>query len=410
MFEIDFIHLKTMNSFAEKNIQLLVFSGSPGDTVEICQHVERLSLSFDLQVAKNHKDYVKKILKYKPSVVIVNHPPGNYTAEEAYEDFRKVLPLAFFILVVENYSKAEMRNYSLTGIDSFVSRGDYSLLELIIMHGFNKKHLEKTMRQSQQLMLENLNRLRSVFNNDQNAIFIINFKNEIVDLNPSAVVFLGKKNFDEVVGTSIYAFISKQDLKKIRTAHAAAFRGKKTADEYNFSKKSGRHAAVNFVPIRNDEGIVVSVMLICKDITEAHLLREKYELSEERYYTLAEHAPVAIYHSDAEGNCSFVNKKWTEYTGLSLKASLGKGWTKAVHPKDVKGLADIIEQNRDSMSGYSADFRVVHASGKISLLRGEASPILDQRGNKLGFIGTITDHSGKNLQPAESGNAKESAF
>ena len=37
----------------------------------------------------------------------------------------------------------------------------------------------------------------------------------------------------------------------------------------------------------------------------------------------------------ADGSCTFVNKRWTEYTGLSVKETVGAGWQRAFHPEDL---------------------------------------------------------------------------
>ena len=37
----------------------------------------------------------------------------------------------------------------------------------------------------------------------------------------------------------------------------------------------------------------------------------------------------------SDGSNTFVNKRWTEYTGLSVEKTSGAGWQCAIHPEDL---------------------------------------------------------------------------
>lgn len=392
-----------------KKIHILIFNKNSSETEQICAEVEKIDLSIEIHTAKNPKEYIKKVLKFEPSVVIISQLPGDYSPFEAYQDLRRALPLAFFILIVSEYNDAEMRNYSLSGIDAFLPKGDYSLLKLIILQGFNRKDLEKTQLQSNQAMIERQQRLRSFFNNAMNSIFIVNFKNEILDMNPAAIALIGSKKVDEIIGSTISKYFSKPDQKKIRSGNAAAFRGKKSSDEMTLAlaRGKGKQLLVNFAPVKNEDGVVVSVMLICKDISETTLLKEKFKLSEERFITLAEHAPVGIYYTDAESNCVFINRKWTEYTGMTTQAALGKGWMKAVHPDDKANVIGQLEKLKHENTNYVIEFRVIHTSGKIFRLKGESTAFLDQNGEQQGYVGTLWEISERESAAETSGDTRQ---
>ena len=50
--------------------------------------------------------------------------------------------------------------------------------------------------------------------------------------------------------------------------------------------------------------------------------------------TLVESSPMAVYETDQQGNCLYVNQKWRDMAGLNLKEALGSGWKKGLHVKD----------------------------------------------------------------------------
>jgi len=382
-----------------KNIKLLILNDDASDTNQIRNEIDGVDLKIDIQLAKTQKDFIKKIIRFEPSIVIASQEIKDYPAFEVYQDLRNALPFAFFILVVSPEKRGEWQNYSLTGIDAFIPRGNYSLLKLVVAQGFNKKHLEETIHQSTKMMMQSRDRLRSVFNNDLNAIFILNYKNEIMDLNPAAIEFLNARKTDELLGVDISKFVDKQDLKKIRTANASSLRGKKNSCQciFSFGKKLLRYASINFIPMKNADGIVETVMMICKDITEAYILSERFKMNEDRFMQLADKLPVAIYYNDANGNCLFVNKKWCEYTGLTLQQSLGRGWLKSLVTEDRELLEKSLAARLNRKEDFVIEYRVLDRNGKITWLRSKTSPFIDDNGKLNGFVGSAADITAEKL-------------
>jgi PAS domain-containing protein len=56
--------------------------------------------------------------------------------------------------------------------------------------------------------------------------------------------------------------------------------------------------------------------------------------SEARFQLLAEVSPVGIFQADSGGATTYVNRRWTEITGMAAEDALGDGWFRAVHPED----------------------------------------------------------------------------
>ena len=56
--------------------------------------------------------------------------------------------------------------------------------------------------------------------------------------------------------------------------------------------------------------------------------------SEERFRSLANTAPVMIVASHSDGQATFFNKTWLDFTGRTMEQELGYGWIESVHPDD----------------------------------------------------------------------------
>jgi PAS domain S-box-containing protein len=56
---------------------------------------------------------------------------------------------------------------------------------------------------------------------------------------------------------------------------------------------------------------------------------------EKKLRDVVETIPAMTFTSSSNGLCTFVNKRWTEYTGLSVEETSGAGWQRAIHPEDL---------------------------------------------------------------------------
>ena len=50
--------------------------------------------------------------------------------------------------------------------------------------------------------------------------------------------------------------------------------------------------------------------------------------------------PALAWAARADGSAEFFNRRWLDYTGLSVEQARDWGWTVALHPNDLNGLVD----------------------------------------------------------------------
>jgi PAS domain S-box-containing protein len=126
-------------------------------------------------------------------------------------------------------------------------------------------------------------------------------------------------------------------------------------------------------------------------MNEAVLKKDK------RYKTLAEVAPVGIFHTDATGYTTYVNPRWCRITGLSEEQGLGNNWLNAVHKDDkeklIAGWQEAVTINQVSFSEY----RFIRPDGSVAWVMGQAIPERDADNRILGYVGTITDITERKL-------------
>ena len=102
--------------------------------------------------------------------------------------------------------------------------------------------------------------------------------------------------------------------------------------------------------------------------------------------------PAMTFTTSSDGSNTFVNKRWTEYTGLSVENTSGAGWQRAIHPEDLVRHSEKwrISVATGQLFEDEARFRCA-ADGEYRWFLVRGVPLRDQRGTIVRWYGTLTD-------------------
>jgi PAS domain S-box-containing protein len=98
-----------------------------------------------------------------------------------------------------------------------------------------------------------------------------------------------------------------------------------------------------------------------------------------------------IWASDAHGGCTWINRRWAEFTGRPLEAHFGQGWTDDVHPDDADRWVGGFRHAFESREPFEAEVRLRRADGRFRWMLGRAAPRYDADSTFAGYVATCTD-------------------
>ncbi|HVK58481.1 MAG TPA: PAS domain-containing protein, partial [Candidatus Kapabacteria bacterium] len=127
------------------------------------------------------------------------------------------------------------------------------------------------------------------------------------------------------------------------------------------------------------------------DITRNKALEAELREALERVRFMAESMPQKIFTANAEGQVTYVNRQWTEYTGLSRAELDGNKWTKAIHPEDAPENLRHWEECVAKVASFECEHRVRRSDGVYRWHLTRAHPMRDVSGEVVTWIGSTTD-------------------
>ena len=134
-------------------------------------------------------------------------------------------------------------------------------------------------------------------------------------------------------------------------------------------------------------GDQVGIALAQSQLLEA--LRE----SEGRFRTMADSAPVLLWMSDSNGQCTFFNQSWLNFTGRTIEQEIGHGWTEGIHPEDWQSTQNTYSSAFDTRQDFQREYRLRRADGEYRWVLDKGIPRFLPDGGFAGYIGSVFDIS-----------------
>lgn len=78
------------------------------------------------------------------------------------------------------------------------------------------------------------------------------------------------------------------------------------------------------------------ILLSIEDVTAATKAQQVERQAQERVQFIANAMPEKVWAADADGNVTYFNQTWFNYTGLSFEDLKDWGWEKIIHPDDLE--------------------------------------------------------------------------
>jgi len=119
------------------------------------------------------------------------------------------------------------------------------------------------------------------------------------------------------------------------------------------------------VPIMDANNNIRHYQLIAFEVTERKVVEKALTNNSVFFTRLMEMAPIGFFLADAEGQCTYINRMWSETSGYRLRQALGSAWIEAIHPEDRSAVTAAWMAFITQGQAFNYEYRYRHTSGRI---------------------------------------------
>ncbi len=265
---------------------------------------------------------------------------------------------------------------------SYVIIGIIGLLLAVLLFWLWDIRLTRHIYKKTQQLRNSEERLRAIFQNSPDAIFIRDEDGFVLDANPVACNFHGMTR-DEIVGKNILDMVPEAQRDEVKRDFPKWFTGELKRYEGLSLDGSGRAVPVEVIgaPLRYEGK--TAVLLLVRDMTEREQSERALKESETRYRGLVESQKSLIVRLDTDGRFTFVNEAFCQFLGSNRDELIGEFFHPYVYNDDLeqpkKAMEALITQSEKSVA---TEYRV-RSKTHTAWVHWEVTAIFDEAGRVI---------------------------
>jgi PAS domain S-box-containing protein len=174
---------------------------------------------------------------------------------------------------------------------------------------------------------------------------------------------------------------------------------------YDIPKPDGtfdyRFWEASHTPVFDENNKLLFIIQKTSDVTEREMTKIALTESEDKFTFMAESMPQLVWIANPAGEATYFNKKWENYTGVSVKKLLGNNWMKVVHPDDIAQLEKRIKEALPGGDDFQVEYRVKRHDGEYRWYLTRALPKKNKAGEITLWVGSGIDIHDQKLMVKE---------
>jgi PAS domain S-box-containing protein len=138
-------------------------------------------------------------------------------------------------------------------------------------------------------------------------------------------------------------------------------------------------------------GDFIGYIGISFDIHEQKLAQDALKQSEEYFRSMSDLMPAKISNASADGNVTYYNKHWLDFTGYTFEELKDLGYLKIMHPDEVEDFELLFQKAAETGTDLVMEMRFKNKEGNYIWHLNIVSPVKDINGVPTMWIGVTTE-------------------
>ena len=328
------------------------------------------TLGYDVpEIASTGDIALQKAEQINPDLILMDIMlKGEMTGIEAAAAIRKQKNIPVIYLTAYS-DEATLERAKITEPHGYILKPfEERELHTAVEIALHKHKIEQKLRESEKW-------LKTTLSSIGDGVISTDGSGKIMFLNPAAEVLTGWTQ-DDAIGKDfkeVFNIVNENKEQFSDSPLPRVLRGEGVviglANHTVLISKDGTQRPIedSAAPIRDDEGNIVGVVLVFKDISERRLAESKLRDSEERFRLLAETAKDAIITVDDNNCIQFVNKSTERTFGYETEALLGQSISKIMperlRDRHLNAFNNYKKTGRKTLNWMATELVGLHKSG-----------------------------------------------
>ncbi len=257
--------------------------------------------------------------------------------------------------------------------------------------------LYQTLHQSE-------NKFRAFVENVNDIIYAVTLEGTFSYLSPQFKDMLGY-DVSEFLNQSFGGLTHLDDTPAIIASNQKLFETgqKQSGLEFRVKHKNSEWVWItcNNAPIFDDQGSVIGLRGIARDISERKRLEFEHQQtevalaeSESKFRRLVEGANDMIWSAQADSTLTYLSPQFQTMFGLSPSEWVGESFAKLIHPDDLEETVTLAKFSLERLENLqNIEFRHLCRDGSYLWVTVNITPVADNEGTAIGLQGIIRDIS-----------------
>ena len=243
---------------------------------------------------------------------------------------------------------------------------------------------------------EEIRKNESILQNSNDSIITTDLQGKIISWNKGACDTFGYSSKKEILGKNIAKIVKPVDKERIALTQLETMRDGQVSDQvWEGVKKDGSSVWITLTTslLKNDKNEPVGMIGFGKDINKHKQIADVLRQSEDRFKQVSENAEEWIWEIDSNGLYTYSSFAVEKLLGYKSEEIVGKKHFYDLflvdEQEELKKAAFGLFASKSSFNGFLN--RNVTKNGKIIWLSTSGVPILNEKGDLLGYRGLDSD-------------------
>ncbi|HEY9188427.1 MAG TPA: PAS domain S-box protein [Ignavibacteria bacterium] len=249
----------------------------------------------------------------------------------------------------------------------------------------------------------------SLLNNIPDFIYYKDTYGKFLRVNLAFAKWMGYEKPDEIIGKTDYDFFEKEladSYSIIEKKIISTGKGLLNFDEYN-KTVTGKESWVTTskLPLKDEEGNIIGILGISRDITERKLLEKLLWSEKEELKITLKSVGDAVITANKDRRITFLNKKAEEITGFSQDESLNKPLFEVFVLIETKPDSTLVNTFKllsdENLLGKENQATLIAKNKEQKIISYNASAIISPDNEFLGYVIVFRDITNLRKQEAQ---------